>query len=143
MSEVPMHVIGVRTSGIKHSRTCVRKVDTRLPGKLNSNPRSTKIIAMVQRNRTSRLSIKYSPSVIPALEGSSSGECASVSSLKILKSCSRCHVNMAHIRQSGSDYGRGFQVKVLKPCQFLPFRFGNGPAGRRAVVRDKKSSYIY
>ena len=64
------------------------------------------------------------------LKDLNSGKRVLVSSLKIRKFYSRCRANMAHIRQSRSDYGIGFQVKVLTPVQVLLFLLGSGPAGR-------------
>jgi len=34
----------------------------------------------------------------------------------------RCRANMAHIRQSGPDYGLGFQVKALTNFKLIPLR---------------------
>ena len=40
---------------------------------------------------------------------------------------------MAHIRQSRPDYGLGFQVKVLRTFQVVPFSLGSGS---EALTRD-------
>ena len=34
---------------------------------------------------------------------------------------------MAHTRQSGPDFGLGFQVKVLQKFEVVPFSLGSGP----------------
>ena len=39
----------------------------------------------------------------------------------------RCRANMAHIRQSRPDSGRGFQVEVLKTYQVVPSSRRSGP----------------
>ena len=38
----------------------------------------------------------------------------------------RCHVKMAHVRQSRPDFGLGFRVKILQTFRAVPSSLGSG-----------------
>ena len=50
---------------------------------------------------------------------------------------SRCRANMAHIRQSSSDSGLDFKVKVRKPFEYVPASLGRGT--NMAHIRQSNS----
>ena len=60
----------------------------------------------------------------------------------------RCRANLANIRQPRSDYGLGFQVKVLKTFEVVPSSLGSGLATHfnsreEKTIEEKSESNSY
>ena len=53
----------------------------------------------------------------------------------------RCQANMAHIRHSRPDSGLGFQVRVLKIIQIVPYSLGKGPSWVRCLPPSRTNQH--